>query len=37
MIDLRTLRQFVSVAEHESISRAAEALHISASPLSRTI
>lgn len=37
LIDLRTLRQFVSVAEHESISRAAEALHISASPLSRTI
>ncbi|MCU4121144.1 LysR family transcriptional regulator [Variovorax sp. N23] len=37
LIDLRTLRQFVSVAEHESISRAAEALHMSASPLSRTI
>jgi DNA-binding transcriptional LysR family regulator len=37
LIELRMLRQFVSVAEHESISRAAEALHISASPLSRTI
>jgi len=37
LIDLRTLQQFVRVAESESISRAAEALHISASPLSRTI
>ena len=37
MIDLRTLRQFVCVAETESIAKAAERLHISASPLSRTI
>lgn len=36
-IDFRTLRQFVCVAENESISKAAEILHISASPLSRTI
>lgn len=37
LIDLRTLQQFVRVAESESISRAAAILHISASPLSRTI
>ncbi len=36
-IDFRTLRQFVCVAEYESISKAADVLHISASPLSRTI
>lgn len=36
-IDFRTLRQFVCVAENESISKAADILHISASPLSRTI
>jgi DNA-binding transcriptional LysR family regulator len=36
-LDLRTLRQFVAVAEHESISKAAEQLFISASPLSRAI
>ncbi|MFC5606217.1 LysR family transcriptional regulator [Variovorax soli] len=37
LIDLRTLKHFVCVAESESISKAAELLHISASPLSRTI
>jgi len=37
LIDLRTLKHFVCVAENESISRAAQLLHISASPLSRTI
>ena len=37
LIDLRTLKQFVCVAENESISKAAKLLHISASPLSRTI
>lgn len=37
LIDLRTLQQFVRVAESQSISQAAQILHISASPLSRTI
>lgn len=37
LIDLRTLKHFVCVAESESISQAAQRLHISASPLSRTI
>ncbi|WP_342132343.1 LysR family transcriptional regulator [Hydrogenophaga sp. OTU3427] len=36
-LDFRTLRQFVAVAENESISKAATVLHISASPLSRAI
>jgi DNA-binding transcriptional LysR family regulator len=36
-IDLRTLQHFVCVAENESVSRAAQLLHVSASPLSRTI
>lgn len=36
-LDFRTLRQFVAVAENESISKAAMQLHISASPLSRAI
>lgn len=37
LIDLRTLQQFVCVAENESVSRAAQILHVSASPLSRTV
>lgn len=37
LIDLRTLKHFVCVAENESVSKAAQKLHISASPLSRTI
>src|SRR2546429_5575453 len=36
-MDLRQLRYFVTVAETESIAQAAEALHISQSPLSRQI
>jgi DNA-binding transcriptional LysR family regulator len=37
MLDLQQLRYFVSVADTESIARAAERLHISQSPLSRQI
>jgi DNA-binding transcriptional LysR family regulator len=37
LIDLRTLQHFVCVAENESVSRAAQVLYVSASPLSRTI
>jgi DNA-binding transcriptional LysR family regulator len=37
MIELSLLRQFVAVAETEHVGRAAQALHISASPLSRRV
>jgi len=36
-LDFRTLKQFVAVAENESVSKAATLLHISASPLSRAM
>lgn len=36
-MDLHSLRQFVVVAEFENIARASESLHMSASPLSRSV